>query len=234
MDEQRQMTFFQHFDELRRRLFVTFIAIIIGTAISYTFSFKYILPILKRPVDVELKLHYLNIMEPFMAKFKLAILVGIFLASPIIFYEFLAFVAPALKRNEKKFFYPLVAVFVLLFLLGAFISYSYIMPLGAQWLLGQAQGEIDAVLTVSQYISFVMLFLLAFGVAFETPLAIVILVKVGIVPRDTLRRNWRVVYVVLMILAAIATPDWSLPPMLMLSAILIGLYEISMLVTKVI
>lgn len=236
MESDRQMTFFQHFEELRRRLFVSFLAILIGTAVSYTFAFKYILPFLKKPVEplgVEVDLHYLSIIEPFMAKFKLAILVGIFLALPVICYQFLAFIAPALQRNEKKFFYPLVLVFVLLFLAGAFVSYSYIMPLGAEWLIGQAEDEVLPVLTVSQYISFAMLFLLAFGLAFETPLVIVILVKVGIVPREVLRKNWRVVYVVLMILAAIATPDWSLPPMLMLSAILIALYELSMLVTKV-
>ena len=167
-----------------------------------------------------------------MVKFKLGMLAGFFLASPIIFYEVIAFLAPALKKKERRLLYPMAVMLVVLFAAGAGLGYYFIMPIGAQWLLAQDGGEMVRLLNVSDFISFVTLFILAFGTAFETPIVLIILIKLGVVSRASLRKNWRISYVTLLVISAIATPDWSLPPMLLLGASMIILYELTLLTVR--
>ena len=168
-----------------------------------------------------------------MVRFKLAFIFGIVVTTPIIFYQILAFLAPALKGAEKRILYPMVFAMVLLFGLGASIGYFLVMPFTWTWLYSQGQAlGIIQILSASDFISFVTLFLLAFGVAFETPVVLVVLMRLKVVSRKTLRENWRIAYVAIMIIAAIATPDWSLPPMLILSAAMVILYEGTLLLAR--
>lgn len=227
----KRMSFLEHLEELRRRLLACIIAVLVGSAVCWLFAYQ-ILDILTRPVG-DLELHYLGIMEPFMAKFKIAVFGGVCLTVPIIIYQLLAFVAPGLKKKEKRYVYPLLFFLVVLFAAGVAVSYFYVLPLGAQWLLGQAEGKLTQTLTVSQYVSFAALFLLAFGVAFETPLVVWALVKLGVVSPQSLRKNWRVAYIIILIIAAMATPDWSIPPMVILAGSMILLYELSILLARV-
>ncbi len=127
----------------------------------------------------------------------------------------------------------MVLVMVVLFGMGASLGYFYVMPVAWTWLYTQgADLGIIQILSASDFINFVTLFLLAFGVAFETPLVLAALMKLKIVSHKTLRKNWRIAYVVMLIVAAIATPDWSLPPMLILGGSMIALYEATLLVTR--
>ncbi len=167
-----------------------------------------------------------------MAKFKLGVLFGFIMSTPIIFYQILSFLAPALKGKEKRLLYPMVAMMVVLFMMGASVGYYYVLPVGAEWLLAQDEGELVRLLNVSQFISFTTLFIIAFGVAFETPVALIILMKLKIVSRERLRQNWRVAYVSLLVISAMATPDWSLPPMLIMSAFMIFLYEFTLIIAR--
>lgn len=227
---ERHLTFFEHLEELRQRLIVVIIAVLATAAVSYFFSFQ-ILTLLKAPAG-KIDLHYTSILEPFMARFKVSVFAGVLVSSPIIFYEILAFLSPALRKKEKKFLFPAVAMIVFFFAAGVTVGYVLIVPVSIKWLLGQAGTALLPVLTVSDYIKFITLFLLAFGVGFETPVIIMVLVKLKIVPYKTLRENWRFAYIVCLVVAAIATPDWSLPPMLILGGCMIVLFEIAMLVAR--
>ncbi len=229
LTEQR-MTFFDHIDEFRRRLLIIVITLLITSSIGYYFAMD-ILGILKQQLPA-ITLTYRGIMEPFMVKFKLGVLTGFFLALPIVLYEVLAFLAPALKGKEKRIIYPMVFLLVVLFFAGAIFSYFYIIPIGVEWLLVQDEGKLVRLLNVSDFISFITLFILAFGVAFETPVALMALIKLKIVSRESLRKNWRVAYITLLVIAAIATPDWSLPPMLILGTIMILLYELTLFMVR--
>jgi len=220
-----RQTVFEHIDELRRRLAIMVIAVIICAGVGFIFSFQ-ILEVMRVRLNPEFNLVYKTIMEPFMARFKLGIIGGLILATPVIFYQTLAFLAPALKGKERRVLYPMVFAMVALFSLGASIGYFFVLPMAWTWLFSQGvELELIQILSVSDFISFVTLFLLAFGVAFETPLVMAIMMRLGIVSRQALRDNWRVAYVVILIIAAIATPDWSLPPMLILGGSMIILYE---------
>lgn len=227
---EKHLTFFEHLEELRQRLIVVIVAVLVTAAVAYFFSFQ-ILALLKAPAG-KIELHYISILDPFMARFKVSVFAGVLVSSPIIFYEILAFLSPALRKKEKKFLYPAVAMLVMFFAIGVFMGYTFIVPVSIAWLIGQAGKELLPMLTVNEYIKFITLFLLAFGVGFETPVVILVLVKLGIVPYKTLRENWRFAYIIILVVAAIATPDWSLPPMLILGGSMIVLYELAMLVAR--
>lgn len=231
------MGFLEHLDEMRHRIIVALIALAIASFIAYFFSFQ-ILKILMRPLPAKLpdgtivKFYYLSVMDAFMARVKIAIFGGFLVSSPIVFYEMLAFLSPALRENEKKWMYPVLGSLVALFMTGVAICYFFVIPPAFRWLVSQGGDVLHPMLTVSEYVRFVSLFLLAFGVAFETPLVVLFLIRLGIVKRETLREQWRFVYVGCFVVAALSTPDWSPLPMLILGFSLVVLFELSMFVAR--
>ncbi len=229
---EKRLTVFQHVDELRRRLTWIVLSVVVFGSIAFVFS-DVVLNIMMARLSPQFNLVYKSIMEPFMARFKLAMIGGFIMATPVIFYQILAFLSPALKGTERRMLYPMVAAMVLLFSAGASLGYFYVLPTAWVWLFDQGKAlELIQILSVSDFINFVTLFLFAFGIAFETPLVLAILMRLKIVSREKLRENWRIAYVVLLIAAAIATPDWSLPPMLILGASMIALFEGTLLIAK--
>ena len=235
MEEKKEtlekMTFLDHLDELRKRISYALIAVVIGACIA-AFFWKPMLDILMRPAG-DIELHYLNVLEPFMAKVKLSIFSGILVAFPIIIFQFLMFLAPALKTKEKKQIYPLVFFLVILFFSGVVFGYFYIMPVGTKWLIDQAGDKMVSILSISQYLSYAWLFLLGFGLSFETPIFIWVLSKLGIVTSKSLIRNWRYAIIIILIASAILTPDWSPVTMALFSAPMFVLYLFSILLIKV-
>ena len=235
MEEKKEtlekMTFLDHLDELRKRIMYALIAVVIGACIA-AFFWKPILDILMRPAG-DIELHYLNVLEPFMAKVKLSIFSGVLVAFPIIIFQFLMFLAPALKTKEKKQIYPLVFFLVILFFSGVVFGYFYIMPVGTKWLIDQAGDKMVSILSISQYLSYAWLFLLGFGLSFETPIFIWLLSKLGIVTSKSLIRNWRYAIIIILIASAILTPDWSPVTMALFSAPMFVLYLFSILLIKV-
>ncbi|MCK4268141.1 MAG: twin-arginine translocase subunit TatC [Actinomycetia bacterium] len=228
----RRLTVLGHVDEFRKRLTYIVVSVLIAGAVGYFYA-DFVLEIMVARLRPEFNLVYKSIMEPFMVRFKLGFIGGLIVSTPVIFYQVLAFLAPALKGREKRVLYPMVLVMVVLFGMGASLGYFYVMPVAWTWLYTQgADLGIIQILSASDFINFVTLFLLAFGVAFETPLVLAALMKLKIVSHKTLRKNWRIAYVVMLIVAAIATPDWSLPPMLILGGSMIALYESTLLVTR--
>lgn len=226
----RKMSFIDHLEELRRRIIIAFSAIAAGAAVCFFFAFR-ILRILTEPAG-KITLVYLSPIEPFMVKFKIALWAGFFFAMPVVLYQVLAFVAPALKSKERRFVYPIMISLVFLFALGVFFGYEAVMPVGIKWLFGQAGQELQANLTASMYVSFAFMFLLAFGVAFETPLVILFLVKLGVVTPQTLRRNWRVAYLAILVISATITPDWSPVTMAIMALPMMALYEVSVFISR--
>lgn len=206
-------------------------ALIIGVAVSYPFAFSVLLPLLMRPVGNH-KLIYTSVLEPFLARFKLSVFSGFVISAPVTFYQLFAFMSPALKKKERRILVPVVFSLFTLFILGVGIGYWKILPTGIKWLLDQGGGVISPVLKVTEYITVVGWFLLAFGLAFETPMVLIALVKLGIISRDALKANWRVVYVAILIASAILTPDWSPITMLMLSVPMIVLYHLTILALR--
>ncbi len=226
----KDMTLWEHFGELRKRIILSLIALIIASTLSY-YYWPLLLELLTRPADIKDKLVYLNLMEPFVSRFKLALWAGFLISFPLILYQVMAFVVPGLKRAEKGFIIVMSFFMIILFFGGVYFGYEYILGVGITWLEAQGAGLIRANLTVSQYISFVGLFLLAFGVSFETPVVVVILVRLGVVRPIQLVKHWRIAIVAILLFSAIATPDWSPITMGLMAIPMFGLYILGVILS---
>lgn len=224
------MTYLQHLEELRRRIIVSIVALVAGCAVSWLFAWD-ILNILKGPAG-NITLHYMKPMEPFLVRFKLTLFGGVLLALPVILFEILAFLSPALKRKERSFTVAVMLMILVFFAAGVTLGYYYIMPVGITWLLDLAGEQMSPVLSASEYVSFAGWFMLAFGIAFETPIFIWMLVALGVLTPEQLRKQWRYAYIVILLFAAIITPDWNPITMMMVAVPMVLLYEISILLAR--
>jgi sec-independent protein translocase protein TatC len=223
MFDARRMSFFGHIDEFRRRLAVVLAAVLLGSLIAYPFGLD-IIKFLIRPLGLHAHLTAFTPLEAFWQRFKVGMFAGVIATAPIWIYELLAFISPALKPKERKWFFPGLAALVVFFFAGVVFCYLIILQPGFQWLAEQGGGVIQLLPRVSDYLSFVLYFLLGFGLAFETPIVVLVLVKLGIIKADVLFREWRWAVVIIMVVAAIATPDWSPITMGALSIAMLILY----------
>ncbi len=227
----QKMTFIEHLEELRRRIIIALLAMMVAMAVCYLYSWK-ILDILKNPAtkaSIPLNLHYFSVLEPFMVRFKIALYAGIVLALPVILFEILAFIAPALRKREKKVMYTSLALIIGFFILGTVFCYFYILPAGLNWLVGQAGNRLTPTLRAEDYIGIVALLLLALGITFETPLLIFLVVRLGIITPQRLHKNWRVAVIVILCFAAFITPDWNPVTMILVAVPMFFLYEASIM-----
>jgi sec-independent protein translocase protein TatC len=229
----QRLTVLEHVDELRRRLIYVVIAVVLATAVGFLYSGDVLrLMMATLASDYNFNLTYKSPMEPFMLRFKLAFVGGVVSASPVILYQILAFLSPALNRREKRVMMMVVFLMILLFLGGVALAYFFVFPMAWQWLVAQGVHlELVQILSATDVIGFALMFFLAFGVIFETPMVLAALVKLKIVSRHSLRKNWRQAYVVMLLVSAVVTP-WDVPSMLALGISMIILYEITLLAIR--
>ena len=229
-----KMTFLEHLEELRKRLLISIIAIVIGASIVYFFSPE-ILSLLKKPAGPSLgKLKVLSLTEGFMSYFKIAIIGGIILSIPVIFYQVWAFISPALKPNERRHANLFILWTTISFLIGCAFAYFVILPFAIPYLLNFGSGELEPMITVSKYLSFTSMMILGCGAIFELPILIYLLTKLGIVTTDFLTRNRKYAVLVCFIAAAIITPTGDVVNLLLLAVPMIGLYEIGILSSRLV
>ena len=144
----------------------------------------------------------------------------------------MGFFLPALKPKERKWVVPTVAAMVALFFLGMIFCYFIIQPAAFGWLLDQTFEFANSIADAEDYLNIYMMLEIGFGIAFQLPLVIFYLTILHLVPYATLRGQWRFVYVGLMALSAIVTPDASPVTMVLMFAALIGLYEVALAVAR--
>lgn len=226
-----RMTYLQHLEEFRRRIIVCLIALVAAVSISWIFAWD-ILEIMVRPAG-GITLHYLKPLEPFMVRFKLALFGGAMLCLPVLLFEGVAFASPALKAREKRLTVLVLAAIVGFFVAGVVFGYLYIMPSGITWLLEIASGQMEPVLSAGEYVSFAGWFMLAFGLSFETPLIVWLLVALGVLTPAQLQKQWRAALIVILLFAAIVTPDWSPVTMIMVAVPMIVLYALSIVLARI-
>jgi sec-independent protein translocase protein TatC len=227
----QKMTLIEHLEELRRRIIVMFLSLVVAITVGYIFSWE-ILGFLKEPaakVNIPLNLYYQTVLEPFMVRFKIALYAAIVMALPVVIYEIVAYITPALRKREKRIMYYALFFIIIFFLGGVAFCYIYILPVGLKWLTGVSGGQITPVLMANQYVSFVALLLVGVGLSFETPLVVWLVVRLGIVTPQRLHKNWRIAVIVILAFAALITPDWNPVTMLLVAVPMFVLYEGSIL-----
>jgi sec-independent protein translocase protein TatC len=235
------MTVVEHLSELRTRLIWAGVAFAVISIVVF-FFYEPMLEIFRRPLcSVPRRflgpngcdLVYTKLIGAFQFRLKLTALVGIALSSPVWLYQLWAFIVPALTSREKRYAFPFMATSITLFLIGAVIAYLA-LPTGVKFLVAIGGENLIPLLGAEEYLNFVGLMLLAFGLMFELPLVLFFLGLVGAVSVDQLRRGRRIAIVVIVILAAVITPSGDPYTMLVLSIPLYGLYELTVLVLKVV
>jgi sec-independent protein translocase protein TatC len=224
-----------HLGEFRRRLTIIIVALLITACVMYEAT-PSIIEILVDPIAPYLpnggKLTVLTALGGFTIRFKVAMFVAVIVCTPLTLWEIMAFFLPALKPNERRWVEPTVAALVILFFIGMVFCYFVILPAAFGWLIQQTNDFATVTPTAEDYLNMIMLFEIGFGLAFELPLVIFYLVVLHLVPYRTMRQQWRYIYIGLMVLSAMVTPDGSPVTMLLMFAALIGLYELSLLIAR--
>ena len=226
--------FLAHLEELRNRLIVCAIAIGIGFVISYIFSkqlFSFLILPLTEVLPADSHLIFTNLPEMFIAYIKVALIAGITLAIPVIFYELWMFLAPALYRREKGYLIPFVLFSSILFLVGSLFGYFVVFPYGFKFFIGFATEDIQALPSVKQYFSFTIRLLLAFGLVFELPVVVFFMTKIGLITPDSMKRFRKFAILSSFILSAILTPP-DVATQIMMALPIIILYEVSIIISK--
>jgi sec-independent protein translocase protein TatC len=231
------MSFIEHLEELRIRILWSLGALVVGAAIGFWVTTQFeVIGFLTRPVRPLLedgRLTYLHPTEPFMVTIKVGIFVGVVLALPVVFYHFWRFVAPGLMENEKRIFVPALLSSVALFVGGAALAFFLVLPFGLRFFLGFATESLQPMITINDYFSFAMQITLMFGLVFETPLVILVLAWIGVLPASTVRKYRRHAIAVMAIVSAVLTPADVVSMLLMLVPLYL-LFEISVLLAGLI
>ena len=223
MDEAANLSLVGHLSELRRRIIIMVVAIIIGTGIAYYYV-DVLLDILLAPAG---KLYYMRPTEAFFTYMKISLVSGAILSSPIWFYQLWAFIIPALSKTERKATFLIVPAAVTLFVAGVLFSYYLVLPMAIQFFIGFGTDELQPLFSIGQYIDFVVAFIIPFGITFELPLLLVALGVLGIITSEWLRRYRKVFILVAFIVGAAISPTPDMLSQTMIAGPMILLYEIS-------
>lgn len=227
------MPLLDHLGELRRRTVIIVVCVLITLCVLYMIA-PQLIEFLKLPIQDYLTndLIVTKAFEGFTVKFLVSLFGALVVCSPIIFWEILAFFLPALKPNERRFVLPTFAAAVVLFIIGVVFCYNFCLGAAFQWLTGESSSIGTVLPQATDYIKFIILFLIAFGLAFELPLVVFYLILFDFVSYSKLRQSWRTVYIVLLVFSAMVTPDASPVTMFIMFAALIVLYEISLFAAR--
>jgi sec-independent protein translocase protein TatC len=185
----REQTFLEHLVELRSRLLKSCAAVLVVLVALLPFSQR-LYELLAAPLASRLpagsSMIAIDVASPFLTPFKLALLMALILAIPIVLYQLWAFVAPALYRHEKRLARPLLYTSVLLFYAGCAFAYFFVFPLIFGFFTSVAPEGVAVMTDISKYLDFVITLFLAFGIIFEVPIATFILIATGITTADKL------------------------------------------------
>lgn len=219
-----------HLEELRWRIVKAAIAIAIAFAVTYTFAdalFAFLTSPLLANLGDRVNLIGTGVAEAFFTKLKVSLIAAVFLASPVIFFQIWAFIAPGLYESEKSYARPFVFFATFFFALGAAFCFYAVFPLAFQFFVGEFQSiGVEPTLRISEYLTFSSRMLLAFGAIFEMPVFTFFLARIGAVDHTMMIAWFRYAIVVIFIVAAILTPPDAASQLLMAGP-MVALYGLS-------
>ncbi|HWL65530.1 MAG TPA: twin-arginine translocase subunit TatC [Actinomycetota bacterium] len=235
------MTMMEHLRELRTRLIFSLAAFLVVSVVAF-FFYDPVLDLITRPLcDLPrdllgpqgCRLIFVKVIGGFMFRLKVTALVGIIFSTPVWLYQLWAFIVPGLTRKERRYAIPFVLTSVVLFALGTFLAYQS-LPTGLRILFAIAGEDLVAYTGAEEYLNFIGLMFLGFGLMFELPLVLFFLGLAEVISVDQLRRQRKAALVGIVALSAIITPSQDPYTMLILAGPIYLLYEVTILVLKII
>ena len=228
----KQMSFFEHLEELRQRLLRSVLGLVIGFAVCFYFSneiYAYLAQPLTdtlRSLKLSEKLVYTDPTDPFNLYIKMSLVAGLFLASPYVLWQVWLFISPGLYRHEKRYVWPFVILTSGLFITGGFFAHKLAFPAALRFLVTFGH-QFQPMITIYKYFSLAMTIIVGVGLIFELPVVILVLSIFGIVTPRFLIKNFRYAILITAIVAAALapTPDWT--TLFMFWIPMVGLYVIS-------
>ncbi|MFQ5818057.1 MAG: twin-arginine translocase subunit TatC [Terriglobia bacterium] len=224
------MGFFEHLEELRRRLIITLIAVAVGAGIGLYFA-RTIYLLISIPIrqsfqalGMEHRLIFTSPGAPLKIYLEVGLLAGLVLVIPVVLWQLWLFVTPGLYRHERRFVLPFVLFASGLFMLGVAFAYRIALPIMLKFLIGLGIQDFQAFISINEYLSLALMILLWLGVVFEIPVLIFFLSLVGVVTPGFLWRYFRHAILVIAILAAAITPTTDVITMTVFAVPMIILY----------
>ncbi len=230
---EKEMTFLEHLEELRWRIIYSLIGIVVGTIIAWIFiDFLVDYVLLKPAKDSGADLQNLKPFGQLFLYMQVAIMVGLVISIPNIFYQFWKFISPALHKRERKYILWIVIFSSLCFLIGIAFAYFVMLPLALKFAAQFGSTAIKNQFAIDEYMSIIISVMLAAGLVFELPMISFFLSKLGILKPSFMRKFRKHAIVIIMIAAAILTPGTDPVSQIILAVPLVILYEISILISK--
>mgnify|MGYP001583276592 CR=1 FL=1 len=225
--EDKQLSLFTHLDEIRKRLFVFVVWFFILTGLSFYFVGD-ILRYLKLPAGSQLG--PLAVFSPLTAIFsfiKIAFFCGFAFSLPVLLYEVWMFILPALEERWGRYGFMFIGSGIMLFVTGVLFSFYILIPASLKFLLSIGQGELQFIISLDSYVSFVLLMMVGCGLVFEIPVIAFFLAKVGILTGEFMVRQWKMAVVGTLIVASVITPSPDLVNMFLMALPILILYILS-------
>lgn len=224
----REFTLPEHFNELRKRLLIIVIGLVVAVLVSFAFAERAI-QFLAEPIGGLESLQSIEVTENMGVFMRVSLLSGFILSLPLTLYEIVAFVMPALKPEERKWLFIAIPAFFIMFVAGVAFAYLVMLPVAIPFLV-QFLG-VETVPRLSNYIGFVTNLMFWIGLIFETPLVMFLLTKLHIVTPKLLLKGWRIAVIASAVLAAMITPTVDPVNMALLMGPMLGLYLLSVLMS---
>ncbi len=229
-----EMSFLDHIEELRWRIIYSLIGILLFTIIAWIFIDPLVEIVLLKPArDANASLQNLRPFGQLFLYVQVAIIVGVVASLPNIFYQLWKFIAPALRKRERKYIVWIVFFSTFCFLSGIAFAYFVMLPLAMKFAAQFGSEAIKNEFSIEEYMSIIISVMLAAGVVFELPMVSFFLSKLGILTPKFMRKYRRHAIVVILILAAILTPGADPVSQVILAVPLVLLYEISIFISKI-
>lgn len=235
MDENR-LGFLDHLSDLRTSLWRSMVGVFSGMFAMYFFA-DFLLAWLRRPMEVILgdKAQFVVLMpqEYFFAQMKVAAVFGLFAASPWIFYQIWLFVAPGLYKHEKKYMLLFVGSAAFFFVAGGLFGYHFVFPPMFHFFIGSIPADVSGAYSIGMCLNFAVYMLLAFGVVFEMPIIVFLVIYLDLVRLEEARGARRYMIVVSFVVGAVLTPSPDPISQCMMAIPMIILYELGLLASRI-
>jgi len=235
-NERGEMPFLDHLEELRWRLIWSLLALAVGFVVGFVIVDAFnVLGLLMRPIAPHLpngRLYFTSPIEPFMLTLKLAFYTGLVLALPVIVWQLWRFLAPALYARERRVVLPVAIAAAALFVAGAMLAYLLVLPTAIRVLLGFQSQSLQPIVTAREYFGFALQVVIAFGIIFEIPLLLLMLVYFNVISAGFLSRNRRFAIAGNAFLSMILSPPDLVSMTLMMIPVQL-LFEVTVVIARV-